>query len=47
MQLAHPVSGQALHVQAGLAEDFAEVIGRLGWSEVLLVQPYCKAHPTL
>ena len=35
MRLAHPVSGQALHLQAGLAEDFAEVIGRLGWSEAL------------
>ena len=34
MRLAHPVSGQALHLQAGLAEDFAEVIGRLGWGEV-------------
>jgi hypothetical protein len=30
MRLAHPVSGQALHLQAELAEDFAEVIGRLG-----------------
>lgn len=34
MRLAHPVSGQALRLQAGLAEDFAEVIGRLGWGEV-------------
>ena len=34
MRLAHPVGGQALHLQAGLAEDFAEVIGRLGWGEV-------------
>ena len=34
MRLAHPVSGQALHLRAGLAEDFAEVIGRLGWGEV-------------
>ena len=33
MQLAHPVSGQTLNLEAGLAEDFAEVIGRLGWSE--------------
>jgi tRNA pseudouridine65 synthase len=33
MRLAHPLSGQALHLQAGLAEDFADVIGRLGWSE--------------
>ncbi len=35
MQLAHPVSGQALHLQAALAEEFAEVIARLGWSEAL------------
>jgi tRNA pseudouridine65 synthase len=34
MRLAHPVSGQALRLQAGLAEDFTEVIGRLGWGEV-------------
>jgi tRNA pseudouridine65 synthase len=34
MRLAHPVSGQALRLRAGLAEDFAEVIGRLGWGEV-------------
>lgn len=34
MQLVHPVSGQALRLQAGLAEDFAEVIGRLGWGEM-------------
>lgn len=34
MRLAHPVGGQALHLQAGVAEDFAEVIGRLGWGEV-------------
>jgi tRNA pseudouridine65 synthase len=33
MRLAHPVSGQALRLKAGLAEDFAEVIGRLGWGE--------------
>ena len=33
MRLVHPGSGQALHLEAGLAEDFAEVIGRLGWSE--------------
>ena len=32
MQLIHPISGQALHVQAGLAEDFTEVIEKLGWS---------------
>jgi len=31
MRLAHPISGQVLNLQAGLAEDFAEVIGRLGW----------------
>lgn len=33
MGLAHPVSGQALHLQAGLAEDFSEVIRGLGWNE--------------
>ena len=31
MQLKHPVNGQVLRLQAGLAEDFAAVIGRLGW----------------
>lgn len=31
MRLAHPLSGQALHLRAGLAADFAEVIERLGW----------------
>ena len=35
MRLAHPLSGQVLHLQAGLAADFAEVIGRLGWSDSL------------
>lgn len=35
MQLAHPVSGQALHLRAELAEDFAAVVGKLGWSEAL------------
>jgi len=35
MRLAHPVSGLALNLQAGLAEDFAEVVGRLGWNEAL------------
>lgn len=34
MRLVHPVSGLALRLQAGLAEDFAEVIRRLGWGEV-------------
>lgn len=34
VRLVHPVSGQAMRLQAGLAEDFAEVIGRLGWSGV-------------
>jgi tRNA pseudouridine65 synthase len=38
MQLVHPVSGQTLHLQAGLAEDFAEVIDRLGWREA--ARPY-------
>lgn len=33
MRLTHPVNGQALHLQAGLAGEFAEVIRRLGWSE--------------
>lgn len=33
MRLVHPVSGQVLRLHAGLAEDFAEVIGQLGWSE--------------
>ena len=36
MRLVHPISGEALHLQTGLAEDFSEVIGRLGWSEALL-----------
>ena len=31
MRLVHPLSGQALCLQAGLAEDFADVIVRLGW----------------
>ncbi len=31
MQLKHPVGGHTLFLQAGLAEDFAAVIGRLGW----------------
>jgi tRNA pseudouridine65 synthase len=31
MQLKHPVNGQVLRLQAGLAEDFAAVIRRLGW----------------
>lgn len=35
MRLAHPVSGQALHLQAALAEDFCDVVERLGWSEAL------------
>jgi tRNA pseudouridine65 synthase len=35
MRLAHPVSGQALHLHAALADDFAEVIGRLGWGGAL------------
>jgi tRNA pseudouridine65 synthase len=34
MRLVHPLSGQVLNLQAGLAEDFAEVVGRLGWGEV-------------
>ena len=33
MRLVHPASGQALHLQVGLADDFAEVIRLLGWSE--------------
>jgi len=33
MRLAHPVGGQALRLQADLAEDFADVLGRLGWAE--------------
>lgn len=36
MRLAHPLSGQTLRLQAVLAADFSEVIGRLGWSESLL-----------
>jgi tRNA pseudouridine65 synthase len=35
MRLAHPLSGQTLRLQAGLAADFSEVIGRLGWAESL------------
>ena len=34
MRLVHPVSGQAVCLQAGLADDFAEVVGRLGWGSV-------------
>ncbi len=33
MRLIHPLSGQALRLQAKLAEDFAEVVGRLGWQD--------------
>jgi len=33
MQLVHPLNGRTLHLQAGLADDFAEVVERLGWSE--------------
>ena len=32
VRFAHPASGQALRLQTGLDEDFAEVIGQLGWS---------------
>jgi len=35
MRLAHPVSGQALRLQAELAADFSAVIGGLGWGESL------------
>lgn len=35
MRLAHPVSGEVLCLQAGLAADFAEVASRLGWSAAL------------
>jgi len=35
MQLVHPLSGQALHLEAGMANDFAEVIERLGWRDAL------------
>jgi tRNA pseudouridine65 synthase len=34
MRLAHPVSGEELCLRAELAEDFAEVVARLGWGEV-------------
>jgi tRNA pseudouridine65 synthase len=33
MQFAHPVGGQSVCLQAGLAEDFADVVTRLGWDE--------------
>ncbi len=32
MRFAHPASGQTVRLQTGLAEDFTEVIGQLGWS---------------
>jgi tRNA pseudouridine65 synthase len=35
MRFVHPVSGQAMHLQAALDEDFAGVIRQLGWSEAL------------
>jgi tRNA pseudouridine65 synthase len=35
IRLAHPVSGETLNLQAGLAEDFAEIVERLGWCEAL------------
>jgi tRNA pseudouridine65 synthase len=35
MRLAHPVSGESLSLQAGLTDDFAEVVGRLGWAATL------------
>ncbi|MBW8327634.1 MAG: pseudouridylate synthase [Thiobacillus sp.] len=44
MRLAHPVSGQALHLQAALAEDFADVVERLGWSEALSYQAHRTAR---
>ncbi len=37
MRFSHPVSRQILRLQAGLAEDFAEVVGRMGWSELCLL----------
>ncbi len=33
VRLVHPASGQPLHLHAGLAEDFADVIRQLGWDE--------------
>jgi tRNA pseudouridine65 synthase len=33
MRLAHPVSGQDLRLQAGVADDFSDVLGRMGWGE--------------
>lgn len=33
LRLTHPVSGRALRLQAGLAEDFAALLRQLGWAE--------------
>lgn len=40
-----PVSGQALHLQAKLAEDFAEMVEKLGWSEVLSAAGLLQSAP--
>jgi tRNA pseudouridine65 synthase len=45
MRLVHPVSGQALHLEATLAEDFATVIARLGWSAAAHAGVPQKAGP--
>jgi tRNA pseudouridine65 synthase len=35
LQLQHPVSGASLRLQAAPAEDFADVLARLGWAEAV------------
>lgn len=36
MQFVHPVGGQLVRLQAGVAEDFADVVARLGWAEAAI-----------
>jgi tRNA pseudouridine65 synthase len=48
MQFVHPVGGQHVYLQAGLAEDFAEVVERLGWAEAVINQnPFTMPAPQL
>lgn len=48
MQFAHPVDGQRVRLQAGLAEDFADVVTRLGWAEAVINEnPFTMPAPQL
>ena len=48
MQLVHPVGGQLVHLQAGLAEDFSDVVARLGWAEAVIdTKPITMPAPPL